>query len=80
MATLKLHVDEPAGRDDPIPFPTTLARRAVASRPTGIAGRSWQSRPDSIRLAERALSRVEGDMGRLMELVGMDDDDRPRAA
>lgn len=74
MATLKLHVDEPAGEDDPIPFPTTLARRAMASRP------SWQSRPDSIRLAERALRRVEGDVGRLMELVGMDDDDRPRAA
>ncbi|MCC6675644.1 MAG: hypothetical protein IT436_00745 [Phycisphaerales bacterium] len=74
MATLKLHVDEPAGEFDPIPFPSSLAHRARRAEPPR------RRQPDSIRMAEDAMRRVDGHLGRLRELVGTDDDDHPRAA
>jgi len=74
MATLKLHIDEPAGDLDPIPFPSSLARRARRAEPPR------RRHPDSIRMAEEALRRVDGDLGRLRQLFGPDDDDHPRAA
>lgn len=75
MATLKLHIDEPAGEFDPIPFPSSLVPRARRSE-----GEARRHQPDSIRMAEEAMRRVDGHLGRLRELVGHDDDDHPRAA
>lgn len=72
---LKLHIDEPAGEFDPIPFPSSLAHRA--RRPAELPRRRF---PDSIRMAEDALRRVDGDLNRLRALFTTDDDDHPRAA
>lgn len=73
MVSLRLHVDEPVGEFDPIPFPTSLADRA--RRFESPRARSI----DSIRMAEEALERADAGLNRLKSLVG-DDDDRPRAA
>lgn len=74
MVTLKLHIDEPAGEFDPIPFPSSLAQRARR------AETPRRHQPDSIRMAEEAMRRVDGHLNRLRDLVGQDDDDHPRAA
>lgn len=75
MASLRLHVEEPAGEFDPIPFPTTLASRVRRAGPP-----SWRRSQDSIRLVEDAMHRVERQVDRLSQLIDTGDDDHPRAA
>lgn len=58
MRELRLHIDEAEGRADVIPFPGREAGRLTRRSPI-----------DSIRMAERALERVERSMDELHDLI-----------